>query len=356
MEKIEEIYINFGIASFAKIEMTKLAKITSLNFSHDIFTKMLLQDDTYNEKKLWKEVKPFLRNYENNDDGCIVIDDTILNKPHTKMSNIVCYHFDHTVGKSIKGIAMLNFHYTDSTGISIPLGYEIISKTEQVWDRKKKKFVKKSLFTKNEIMRDKLAILHNFNQVKYRYILFDKWFTNTENLVFIDEVLGKKFVAPLKKNRLVALTLEDKINGNYVSIDDVDIGSCSSRLVFIKGYKKPLKVTKQVFKNGDDDESTYLYLVTNDTTLSPKRILEIYKRRWKIEEYHKSLKQNMKIEHSPTKVEKSQRNHIFLSVCGFIKLEKFRLNYNMNHFSIKEKIYIEALQITYQKVEELQIA
>jgi len=188
MEKIEEIYINFGIASFAKIEMTKLAKITSLNFSHDIFTKMLLQDDTYNEKKLWKEVKPFLRNYENNDDGCIVIDDTILNKPHTKMSNIVCYHFDHTVGKSIKGIAMLNFHYTDSTGISIPLGYEIISKTEQVWDRKKKKFVKKSLFTKNEIMRDKLAILHNFNQVKYRYILFDKWFTNTENLVFIDEV------------------------------------------------------------------------------------------------------------------------------------------------------------------------
>ena len=64
----------------------------------------------------------------------------------------------------------------------------------------------------------------------------------------------------------------------------------------------------------------------------------------------------MKIEHSPTKVEKSQRNHIFLSVCGFIKLEKLRLNYNMNHFTIKEKIYIEALQTTYQKVEELQIA
>ena len=79
MEKIEEIYINFGIASFAKIEMTKLAKITSLNFSHDVFTKMLLQDDTYNEKKLRKEVKTFLRNYENENDGCIVIDDTILN-------------------------------------------------------------------------------------------------------------------------------------------------------------------------------------------------------------------------------------------------------------------------------------
>ncbi len=356
MKDLKEIYINFGISSFEKIEMTKLAKIFDNQHSHDIYTKMLLSDDTYNERYLWRKVKPFLRDYENEEDGCIIIDDTILNKPHTKMSDIVCWHFDHTVGKSVKGICMLNFHYSDASGISIPLGYEIISKTENVFDKKKKKIIKKSLFTKNEIMRDKLVILHNYNQVKYRYVLFDKWFVSAENLVFIDEVLGKKFVSPLKNNRLVALTLEDKINGNYVNIKDVDMGKCSSRLVYIKGYEKPLKITKQVFKNGDDDESPYLYLVTNDIDLNSKKILEIYKRRWRVEEYHKSLKQNMKIEHSPTKVEKSQRNHIFLSVCGFIKLEKLRLNYNMNHFAIKEKIYIEALKASYQKVEELKIA
>jgi len=109
-------------------------------------------------------------------------------------------------------------------------------------------------------------------------------------------------------------------------------------------------------KNGDDGESTYLYLVTNDIKLSFDEVLEIYKRRWKIEEYHKSLKQNLKIEHSPTKVETSQRNHIYLSVCGFIKLEKLRLNYKMNHFAIKEKIYIEALKVAYQKVGELMVA
>jgi len=62
------------------------------------------------------------------------------------------------------------------------------------------------------------------------------------------------------------------------------------------------------------------------------------------------------IEHSSTKVEVSQRNHIHLIVCDFIKLEKLRLNYKMNHFAIKEKIYIEALQSAYQKVQELQVA
>jgi transposase len=109
-------------------------------------------------------------------------------------------------------------------------------------------------------------------------------------------------------------------------------------------------------QNGDDGESTYLYLVTNDIELSFDEVLKIYKRRWKIEEYHKSLKQNLKIEHSPTKVEISQRNHMHLSVCGFIKLEKLRLNYKMNHFAIKEKIYIEALKVAYEKVRELMVA
>ena len=114
-----------------------------------------------------------------------------------------------------------------------------------------------------------------------------------------------------------------------------------------------MKLTKQVSKDWNDGESTYLYLITNDIDLTPEKILEIYQRRWKVEEFHKSLKQNLKIEHSPTKVESSQRVHIFLSVCGFIELEKLRLNYKMNQFTIKQKIYIEALKATFIKVREL---
>jgi len=355
MEKLKDIYINFTISSFGKIEMTKLSKITAK--SHDIFTKSLLLDRTLDDDKiLWKRIKPFLRNYENEDSGCIVIDDMLMHKPWTKTNDVVCWHYDHVSQRMEKGILMLNFHYTDDTGISIPLGYEIITKTEDKWSEKYKKSIKKSLFTKNEIMQDKLQILHNHNEVKYKYILFDKWFTSIKNLLFIEEELKKKFVCPIKSNRKIALTLEEKNKGKYVNISTLDIKGGSSRLIYLEGYKKPLRIIKQVVKNGDDGESTYLYLITNDIDLSFNEVLEIYKKRWKVEEYHKSLKQNLKIEHSPTKVEISQRNHIHLSVLGFIKLEKFRLNYKMNHFAIKEKIYIDALKVAYQKVEELQIA
>jgi len=302
MQQLQNMYINFAISSFEKIEMTKLSKLTGK--SHDVFTKHLLLNSSLNDdRKLWKSIKPFLRDYENEDSGCIIIDDMLMHKPWTKVNDVVCWHYDHVSQKMQKGILMLNFHYTDDTGISIPLGYEIVTKTEDKWSEEYQKYVKKSLFTKNEIMQDKLYILHFNNAVKYKYILFDKWFASTKNLVFIEEELNKKFVCPIKSNRKIALTLEERNKGKYVNISTIDIEGGSSRLIYLEGYEKPLRLIKQVVKNGDDGEFTYLYLVTNDIDLSFNQILEIYKRRWKIEEYHKSLKQNLKIEHSPTKVE-----------------------------------------------------
>jgi len=355
MEKLIDIYIDFLISSFGKIEMTKLSELLDGIYSHDVFTKMLLNYDKAIDidKELWHRAKGLLRTYEDEAQGCILIDDTVLHKPYTKENDIVCWHYDHSAGKCVKGICMLNFHYTNADGISIPLDYEVISKTEKYFDKKSCKIKRRSKFTKNEILREKLLLLQFTNSVKYRYVLMDSWFISTENMNFIDKILDKKFISPLKSNREIALSFEDKIEGRYVNISSIDMESCSSRLVYVRGYNKPLKLTKQVSKDGNDGESTYLYLITNDIDLTPEKILEIYQRRWKVEEYHKSLKQNLKIEHSPTKVESSQRIHIFLSVCGFIELEKLRLNYKMNQFAIKQKIYIEALKATFNKVRDL---
>jgi len=357
MSNLSPTYQDFIISSFGKIEVTKFANVLGKGYSHDRFTKQLLLDDTLDdETNMWQTTKPFLRDFENEKSGCIVVDDCLLHKPHSKTNESLCWHFDHVSQKMTKGILMLNFLYTDDSGISIPLGYEIITKSEDVWSDKLQKYIKKSMFTKNEIMRDKLQILHSHNHIKFKYVLFDKWFASSKNLVFINDVMNKYFVCPIKSNRKIALCKEDKNSGKYVNIANADIEDCSSRLVYLEGFNDPVKLIKQVAKDGNDGESIYLYLITNDTDLHFQEILEIYKRRWKIEEYHKSLKQNLKIEHSPTKVETSQRNHIFLCVCAFIRLEKLRLNYKMNHFALKEKIYLEALSAAYEKVRRLDCA
>ena len=131
MKNLIDIYVNFLISSFGKIEMTKLSEILDGLYSHDV------------DKELWLRVKAMIRKYENEKDGCILIDDSVLHKPYTKENDIVAWHYDHSSGKCVKGICMLNFHYTNAEGISIPLEYEIISKTEEYFDEKTGKTKKK---------------------------------------------------------------------------------------------------------------------------------------------------------------------------------------------------------------------
>ncbi len=65
-----------------------------------------------------------------------------------------------------------------------------------------------------------------------------------------------------------------------------------------------------------------LYLVTNDVESSADRIYEVYQKRWHIEEYHKSIKQNASLEKSPAKVVRSQKNHIFASFYSQIQITR----------------------------------
>ncbi len=87
-----------------------------------------------------------------------------------------------------------------------------------------------------------------------------------------------------------------------------------------------------------------IYLVSNDDTLNYNNVIDLYHKRWKIKEHHKSMKQNASLEKSPTKVVRTQSNHIFASVYAYVKLELLRVKTTLNHFALKSKIYIKALR------------
>jgi IS4 transposase len=73
--------------------------------------------------------------------------------------------------------------------------------------------------------------------------------------------------------------------------------------------------------------------------LSYDQITTIYQRRWKVEEYHKSLKQNASFGDSPTKNPDTQSNHFFASMLAYIKLEALKLKHSIGHFRIKAQLY-----------------
>ncbi len=112
---------------------------------------------------------------------------------------------------------------------------------------------------------------------------------------------------------------------------------------------------RQVFKNEDGTEGV-LYLVTSDLTLDYERMTTIYQRRWKVEEYHKSLKSNASLAKSPTKTMRTQGNHVFASIWAFVKLERMKLITKMNHFALCSRLCVKAVQAAFQELQDLRLS
>ena len=106
----------------------------------------------------------------------------------------------------------------------------------------------------------------------------------------------------------------------------------------------------QVFTNKDGSQGV-VYLVTSDTTLSGSDIQAIYQKRWKVEEYHKSVKSNACFAKSPTKTVRTQSNHIFACLWAYVKLESLRLQTRLNHFAMKGRLYKAALASAYRELQ-----
>jgi len=78
-----------------------------------------------------------------------------------------------------------------------------------------------------------------------------------------------------------------------------------------------------------------------------------YQKRWNVEPYHKSLKQNASLEKSPTQTVVTQTNHFFAALYGYIKLELLKGDTKLNHFALKSKLYLHAIHAAYAKLPEL---
>ena len=230
----------------------------------------------------------------------------------------------------------------------------MISKTETVIDKKTGKTKRKSKMTKNEYYREMVANCVQ-NQLEFAYILNDSWYASAENMVFVKNDMNKHFVMPLKDNRKIALTAEDKKQGRYVRVNTVIPEPDPVRTIYLEGVEFPLLLARQVFTN-EDGSTAVLYLVTSDMTLGYEDITTLYQKRWKVEEYHKSLKQNASLSKSPTRTVVTQTNHFFSALYAFVKLEVLTMKTSLNHFALKSKIYVSALKIAFQELQKLQVA
>jgi hypothetical protein len=346
-----ELYSDYLLSTFGYATASGLSKMLNGQVSHDQITRFL-SDEEYTSKDLWQEVKATVRKIER-EDGVLIFDDTVQEKPYTDENEVMCWHYDHSKGKAVQGFNLLNCVYHVGEA-SIPAAFELIKKPLEYSDLKTHKRKKASVVTKNELMRSMLDVCMK-NKLKFRFVLSDIWFSSKENMSHIKETHQKDFICALKGNRLAALSEEDCQNNRFASIEELPWQAESMFTGWLKDVPFPVLIVRQVFTN-KDGSTGILYLACSDTTVTREFLLATYQKRWPIEVFHKSLKQNAALGKAPVRRVVTQNNHVFAALFAFFKLECLKIKRKLKHFALRSPWYLKAIRMAYEELQALKAA
>ena len=342
-------YTDFLLSVPKYATATSMAAVYDHQISHDKVSRFL-RSSYLDSAVVWKSAKSFIRSLVKFSDqsGVISVDDSIVEKAHTDENAMICYHWDHSLNRHVKGINFISLHYSHRE-VDVPIQVRIVEKTEAYPDKKTGTTKYKSPKTKNEHFRDMLKVA--VQQVGFRYVLGDSWFSSADNINFIINDLQRHAVLAIKTSRTVALSDRDRKNGHFLRVDQLSQLEVGTPLtVYLRSVAQPVSLVKQVFTNKDGSQGV-LYLIATDLTMSYEKITTIYKRRWKVEEYHKSLKQHTALAGSPTKLVETQANHFYAAIAAYIKLEKLKHKTGRGHFRLKAILMVTAAKSCLEQIQ-----
>ena len=358
--KIMDLYSDFLMTSPNIVSALLLESVLDKKYSHDSITRMLVQKEL-SQKEYWSKVKPLIRQVESASEGIIAIDDTIEEKPHSGENELISWHHDHSKkgkDKMTKGIQILTFTYVSPQKegkIQLPIAFDLVRKDVIYEDTKTGKKKRKSSVSKNDLLQERLKVLAHQNNVKFKYVCWDKWFSSASNMCFVVQEIKRHFACPIKSNRTISFDLNmDKKTSKkeWVSVTQANLEPNKVYQICLKKVPFKLSLIKKVYHNLDGSVGVQ-YLVTSDTDLDYNQIDTVYEKRWSSEELHRSLKQNTGLEKMPAKKEYSQANHIFASMLAQVKLEALKMSTKQHHYALKRNILIQSLKKAWKEIQKL---
>jgi hypothetical protein len=93
-KELLDLYTDYLINSFGATPATGLSELLNGQVSHDRITR-LLAGKKRGSAELWQGVKPEVRKIQS-DEGVMIIDGSIEEKPYTDENDIVCWHYDYS--------------------------------------------------------------------------------------------------------------------------------------------------------------------------------------------------------------------------------------------------------------------
>jgi putative transposase len=309
-----EDYVQFLLGSPLQFTCTEAARVQPDQPdppAHDSFNRLLTRLEP-DPEALWLEAQPQIRL----DDGLLVLDDSTLDKPYARKMGLVSWHWSGNHHAVVKGINLLTLLWTDGDR-HIPTDYRIYDKAHDG-------------NSKNDLFVQQLRTAQQ-RGLRPKCVCFDSWYSSLANLKEIRS-LGWTWLCRLKSNRQVRVDF-----GEAQAICTVDVPG-PGRVVHLPGYGS-IRVFRVVATNGDTD-----HWATNDLGMSALTRLQYGEFSWRIEEYHRGIKQFCGVERCQARRAKAQRNHIGLSIRGFLRMEYHCFTLGLSWFQAKLDVIRHAVR------------
>lgn len=239
--------------------------------------------------------------------GYLVFDDTVADKNHSRQIEMVRRQWSGNAKRVIRGIGIVNCVYVNP-------------EIEKFWVIDYRIYnIEGDGKTKLDHMAEMLDQVVNQKKLPFWAVLMDTWYAKMEVMKKIER-LGKVYYCPLQDNRQV-----DDSDGqrDYQRVDQLTWSADElqhGKTIHIKGFPKGhrVKLFRLVISTDRTD-----YVVTNDMTQDDTQATQdVCGWRWKIEQFHRELKQVTGVEMCQCRLQRSQRNHIGCAMLVWIRLKQ----------------------------------
>lgn len=309
-------YCQYLLSSPINYTLTNLADHLE-GISHDRI-KRYLQGVKLTPRFLWQQVQGDLIESAK---AYLVFDDTVLDKSYSQKIECSYWQYSGNAGGLVKGIGLVSCVYVNpEVGQYWVIDYRLYDKKAD--GKSKLDHVKEML--KQVVERKKLT---------FSTVLMDSWYATQKLMALIDEELKKIYYCPLKCNRSVD---DSGVTADYQRVDSLRWDAAEierGKVIKIRGFPAEKKV--KLFRVTVSPHRTE-YVVTNDLSQdSTQATREECRVRWKIEQFHRELKQLTGVEACQCRKGRIQRNHIHcaLQVWNFLRRQGVQSGLNVYEVS-----------------------
>lgn len=315
----EDIYVSYLLSEPQYTSCTRLSSIMK-NISHDSVNRFL-DRERFEPKDLFEEERDKI----NLIGGVLSVDDSVIDKPYSDVTKtaFIDFFWSGKHKRTVKGLNLITLFYTDINGISVPVNYRICDKL--------------SGKTKNDYFREMLIELLSWGLFP-AWVTGDSWYSSLDNLKFIRKH-NLNFMFGVENNRRVSIE-----RGQYIQIQKLEGWLGDEQTVYLKDYGM-VRLFRQIYKEA---YRYYIVSVANLAELDKVTFSDfkyIHSAHWRIEQFHRAIKQVCNIERFQVRKENPVKNHVYCAIKAFVRLEFMRLDNSIVHwYELKRDLFLTTIR------------